>query len=127
MSDLTEFAKRYAEAWCSHNPERVAAFYAKGGLINVNGTTAVPIADVARGFMRDFPDAVVKFDKLENTPNGAEFHWTFIGTNTGSGGTGNRVRISGYELWVIDDDGLVAESKGYFDIGDYERQLKHGV
>jgi hypothetical protein len=31
MSELSEFAKRYAEAWSSHNPERVAAFFAENG------------------------------------------------------------------------------------------------
>jgi len=40
---------------------------------------------------------------------------------------GKCVRISGYELWKIDKDGLIGESKGYFDSVGYERQLKHGV
>jgi hypothetical protein len=127
MNDLTElnnFAQGYADAWCSHDPEKVAAFYAKGGSISVNGAPPVPIAEVARGFIRDFPDMVVTFDKLENTPNGTEFHWTFTGTNTGPNGTGNKVRISGYELWKIDTEGLIAESKGHFDAADYPRQLK---
>jgi len=123
-AELEKFAKRYAEAWCSKDPEKVAAFYAKGGSISVNGGQPSPIADVARGFFRDFPDTVVMFDKLENTPNGLEFHWTFTGTNTGPGGTGNKVRISGYEVWKIDSDGLIAESEGHFDAADYERQLK---
>jgi hypothetical protein len=35
-----------------------------------------------------------------------------------------RVRISGYELWKIDNDGLIGESKGHFDSAEYERQLK---
>src|SRR6266446_6554791 len=30
--------------------------------------------------------------------------------------------ISGYELWKIDNDGLVAESKGHFDADDYAHQ-----
>ena len=127
MNDLAElraFAKRYAEAWCSHDPEKVAAFYARNGSISVNGAPPVPIAEVARGFVRDFPDMIVRFDKLEQRPDGTEFHWTFTGTNTGLGGTGNRVRISGYELWKIDSNSLIAESKGHFDAADYERQLK---
>jgi SnoaL-like polyketide cyclase len=123
-SKLTKFAKRYAEAWCSQDPEKVAAFYAKSGSISVNGASPVPIAEVARGFMRDFPDMLVTFDKLENTPTGTEFHWTFTGTNTGPGGTENRVKISGYELWKIDRDGLISESKGHFDAADYEHQLR---
>src|SRR6266404_9844166 len=109
MSDyeLQKFAARYAEAWCSQDPEKVAAFYAKGASISVNGGPPTPIADVARGFFLDFPDTVVTFDKLENTPTGTEFHWTFNGTNTGPGGIGNKVRISGYELWKIDNNGLI--------------------
>jgi len=84
--------------------------------------------------MKTFPDMIVRFDKLEcSTPDGgrsfcdAVFHWTLSGTNTGPGGTGKRVRISGYELWQIGDDGLIAQSKGHFDSAKYERQLKHGV
>jgi len=121
---LKEFAQRYAEAWCSHDPEKVAAFYAKRGVISINGGPPTPIADVARGFFLDFPDTVVTFDKLETTPSGSEFHWTFTGTNTALDGAGNKVRISGNELWKIDSDGLIAESKGHFDAADYERQLK---
>ena len=123
--ELTKFAQLYADAWCSQDPEKVAAFYAKSGSISVNGGPSVPIAEVARGFMRDFPDMVVTFDKLENTRTGTEFHWTFTGTNTGPGGTGNPVRISGYELWKIDKDGLIGESKGHFNAAEYEGQL-HG-
>jgi hypothetical protein len=123
-AELTNFAKRYADAWRTHDPEKVAAFYARNGSISVNGGPPTPIAEVARGFMRDFPDMVVTLDKLENTPAGTEFHWTFTGTNTGPAGTGNKVRISGYELWKIDNEGLIAESKGHFDAAEYERQLK---
>jgi predicted ester cyclase len=93
----------------------------------VNGAPSVPVPEVARGFVRDFPDMIVTFDKLENAPTGTAFHWTFTGTNIGPGGTLKRVRISGYELWKIDSDGLIAESKGHFDGAEYERQLKHGV
>jgi len=125
--DLEKFAHRYAESWCSQDPERVAAFYASGGSISVNGGPATSISEVARGFMRDFPDMLVTFDRLESTADGIAFHWTFIGTNTGPDGTGNRVRVSGYELWRIGDDGLIADSKGYFDAAEYERQLKSGV
>ena len=126
--NLSEFAKRYANAWCSHNPEGVAAFFAENGSLTVNdGTAAVgraAIAETARGFMRDFPDITVTFDKLEPRADRIAFHWTLIGTHAG---TGNHVRISGYELWKIDSNGLIAESKGHFDAAEYERQLKHGV
>jgi predicted ester cyclase len=131
MSELNDFAIRYAEAWCSQNPESVAAFFAENGSLSVNdGPPAVgraAIAEEARGFMRTFPDMVVTMDEVTRDSDGMKFHWTLTGTNTGPGGTGKRVRISGYELWKIDKDGLIAESKGHFDSAEYERQLKDGI
>ena len=128
---LTTFAKAYAEAWCSQNPESVAAFFAENASLRVNdrppAVGRAAIAEVARGFMRDFPDMAVTMDDGSRDSDGTKFHWTLTGTNTGPGGTGKRVRISGYELWKIDNDGLIAESKGHFDSAEYERQLQHGV
>jgi hypothetical protein len=51
------------------------------------------------------------------------YHWILTGANTGPGGTGKPVRISGYEEWRFGSDGLIAESKGHFDAADYQRQL----
>jgi predicted ester cyclase len=125
---LTEFARLYAEAWCSQNSDSVASFFAENGSLSVNdrpppvGRTA--IAEVARGFMTDLPDMVVMMDKVTRDLDGTKFRWTLTGTNTGLGGTGNRIRVSGYELWKIDNDGLIAESKGHFDAADYERQIR---
>jgi predicted ester cyclase len=131
LAEITAFAQRYAEAWCRQNPQNVAAFFAERGSISINnGPPAVgraAIAKEAQAFMTTFPDMVVTFDKLEPQPNGTEFHWTLTGTNSGPSGTGKRVCISGYELWKIDNDGLIAESTGHFDSAEYERQLKHGV
>ena len=131
MNDLAEisaFAKRYAKAWCSQNPESVAAFFAESGSISINnGPPAVgraAIAKEAEAFMTTFPDMVVTMDKLLCDEEGTKFHWTLTGTDTGAGGTGKRVRISGYERWQFDNAGLIAESKGHFDSAEYERQLK---
>jgi predicted ester cyclase len=128
---LKKFAKRYANAWCSQNPESVAAFFAERGSISINNEPPavgrVAIAKEAQAFMTTFPDMVVTMDKVVRDEQGMKFHWTLTGTNSGPGGTGNKVRISGYELWNLDNDGLIAESKGHFDAAEYERQLKHGV
>src|SRR4030095_14208430 len=127
MSDaeLRAFARRYAKAWCSQNPEGVAAFFAENGSLKVNNEAPAvgraAIAAIARGFMRDFPDMIVTFDKLEPRADRSAFDWTLTGTYAG---TGNHVRISGYELWKIDNAGLIAESSGHFDVVEYERQLK---
>jgi len=131
LAALTMFAKRYAEAWCSQNPESVAAFFAEHGSLSVNdGPPAVgraAIAEIARGFMRDFPDMIVTMDDVTPESGGMVFRWTLTGTNTGPGGTGKRVRISGYEIWQLAKEGGIGESKGHFDSAEYERQLKHEV
>jgi hypothetical protein len=128
---VSEFAKRYAEAWSSQNPESVAAFVAERGSLSVNGgepaVGGAAIAEVARGFMTAFPDMIVTCDRLVPRAGLVEFHWTLAGTHSGPGGTGKRVRVSGYEEWRLDGDGLVGESKGHFDAAEYERQLQHGV
>ncbi len=127
MTDLKNFAKRYANAWCSQNPENVAAFFAERGSISINnGPPAVgraAIAKEAQAFMTTFPDIVVTMDDVSRGSDGTKFHWTLTGTNTGPGGTEKRVRISGYELWQLDNEGLIGNSKGHFDAAEYERQL----
>jgi hypothetical protein len=118
--ELNDFAARYAIAWCSQDPEKVATFYAKGASIRVNGGPPTPILDVTREFMREFPDMTVTFDKVEPRGNRTAFHWTLTGAHVG---TGNHVRISGYEVWKINNAGLIAESSGHFDAAEYERQV----
>ena len=50
-----------------------------------------------------------------------EYYWTLTGTNTGPGGTGHRVRISGFEKWRMGCDSLIASSQGHFDAAEYRR------
>lgn len=129
--ELNEFGRKYAEAWSSQDPESVAAFFSETGSLRVNdGNPKVgreTIAGVARGFMSDFPDMVVTMDDLVPQSQGTVFHWTLTGTNTGPGGRGKRVRISGYEVWQLGTDGLIAASRGHFDTDQYEQQLNHGA
>ncbi len=128
---LLDLARRYTEAWCSQDPARVAEHYAAGGSLTINGGTPsvgrAAITEAARSFMTAFPDMRVLMDEVIVKDDAAEYHWTLVGTNTGPGGTGRRVRISGFEEWTIGNDGLVAESQGHYDQAEYDRQLEHGV
>jgi len=129
---LREFAGRYTAAWCSQDPASVAERYAPEGSLTINeGTPAVgraAVTESARAFMIAFPDMQVLMDDLVvKDDGGAEYHWTLIGTNTGPGGTGKRVRFSGFEEWTIGQDGLIAASLGHYDEAEYARQLEHGV
>jgi len=127
---LRDFAKRYTGAWCSQNASSVAAFFALNGSLSVNGAPAVgrgAITEVAQGFMTAFPDLRLRMDDILMQGERAVYHWTFIGTNTGPGGTGHRVCFSGYEVWKFGEDGLIAESQGHFDAAAYQHQLERGV
>jgi uncharacterized protein (TIGR02246 family) len=129
--ELTDFATRYTAAWCSQDAASVAAFYSEYGSLTVNeGTPAIgreAITDVAQAFMTTFPDLEVRMDRLDVTADHIKYLWTLSGTNDGPGGSGNKVNISGFEQWIIDEDGLIAESRGHFDDEDYQRQIDRGV
>lgn len=129
--DVRNLAERYTAAWNSKDATSVAAFYSPKGSLTVNdGPPAVgrsAIAGVAQGFMTDFPDMKLFMDGLSVQGDQAVYRWTLEGTNTGPGGTGKRVRISGFEEWRIGADGFIAESQGHFDSADFQRQLGRGV
>jgi predicted ester cyclase len=125
--ELREFALRYTAAWCSRDAASVARCYASGGSLAVNDDTPAvgrsAITAVAQSFMTAFPDMRVVMDDLVAQGDRARYHWTLTGTHTGPGGTGNKVCISGFEIWRIGADGLIASSEGHFDSAEYQRQL----
>src|SRR5262245_22172012 len=103
QDQIHAFAIRYTAAWCSQDPARVASFFAPDGSLTIN--EGIPnigrdaITESARGFMTAFPDMIVTLDGLASKGSDFVYHWTLIGTNTGPGGTGKKVRISGREEW----------------------------
>ncbi|MGA8089775.1 MAG: ester cyclase [Terracidiphilus sp.] len=122
-----QFALEYTAAWCSQNAASVASFFSPDGSLTINkGTPSIgqaAITAAAQSFMSAFPDLRILMDRITERVDRTEYHWTLTGTNTGPGGTGNPVRISGFESWLFDPDGLIRESEGHFDAADYRRQL----
>ena len=130
-NDLHDFATRYTAAWCSHDADAVASFFAEHGSIAVNGgdpaVGRAAIAELVQGFYDAFPDTVVIMDNVRGAGNTAVYLWTYEGTNDGPGGGGKRVRFNGWESWTFSSHGLVASSIGSFDSDEYERQLAEGI
>jgi alanine dehydrogenase len=128
LDRLKDFAQRYTAAWCSHDPASVAAFFSPDGSLRVNATDPArgrdAIAEVARGFMRDFPDLHLRMDNLFAANGRILYHWTLTGCNSGPGGSGRRICINGFEDWKISADGLIADSQGHFDATVYQGQLE---
>ena len=77
--------------------------------------------------MDTFPDMIVSMDSLVNKSNKTRFFWTLNGTNNRTNGTGNKVKFSGFEEWTLNKNGLIQESKGYFDEKEYKEQIENGT
>ena len=126
--DMHEFATRYTAAWCSQDAASVAAFFKPNGSLTINdGPPSVgraAITTAAREFMTAFPDLKITMDSVSGEEGRAIYSWTLEGHNSGPGGTGAFVRISGYEEWSIGSDGLIARSLGHFAGEEYLRQLE---
>jgi len=122
---LDDLATRYTAAWNSKIPENVAAFHAPTSRIVINrggpseghdGLTAM-----AAGFHADVPDLVLQSDGIRGAGDHVVFLWTFTGHDAG---TGNPLRISGWEEWNLNDDMKVTSALGWFDAEDYQRQVE---
>ena len=128
--DMEKFARGYAQAWSGVRPNFVALFFEEDGSLQVNDGDPAKgrneIANIAKGFMTDLPDMVVRYDSIVNKDAGTEFHWTLIATNTGPDGTGNKVQVSGFEVWQMGENGRIQKSQGHFPSEEYERQLESG-
>ena len=125
---LRNIGERYAQAWCSHKPDAVAAFFAPTGRIAINGGAPsfgpAAIVDMANGLFTDVPDIVVRTDEIRfGSGNSAVLLWTFEGHHIR---TRNFVKVSGWEEWTLTDDGLILASLGHYDATDYDRQIEGG-
>jgi len=75
-----ELAARYSTAWCSHDPHRVAAFFAPQGSLSINGAAPAvgraAIANAAQAYMAAFPDLHLTLDRIVVQQGCVEYHWT---------------------------------------------------
>ena len=127
-ASVRDMATKYAAAWSSRTPEGVASFYAPDGKIAINGGDDISgraaVAEMATGFYAEFPDLIVHLDDIRAAGDHAIFVWTLEGTHSG---TGNRVKVQGWEEWTLSDDCEVASSLGWFDAAEYDRQIAEGI
>jgi uncharacterized protein (TIGR02246 family) len=122
---------RASTAWSSQDADGMAACYEETASLTINNGTPftgrAELAATARSYMDAFPDLAVSVDHVHVAGGAVFWVWTLTGANSGPGGTGNRVRVSGIEVWTIGESGLVANSIGYYDAAAYDRQLARGI
>ncbi len=120
---VREIADAYTAAWNLGSPEAVAAFYAVEGQSVINRSTPwigrQAIAGMAAGFFADVPDLMLVCDDIRTAGNHVVYFWTFTGTHAG---TGNTLRVAGWEEWDLDGDFKVVVSRGWYDAEEYARQ-----
>jgi len=126
-----DLVMRASKAWSSQDPESVASCYEETASLTINrsapSTGRTELAATAASYMQAFPDLQVSVDHVLVAGDSVFWVWTLTGTNNGPGGSGERVRVSGIEVWTMGASGLVANSIGYYDADTYERQLVHGI
>ena len=126
-----ELVLRASTAWSNQDPEGMATCYEETASLTINGGTPstgrAELAATARSYMDAFPDLNVSVDHVFVAGDAVFWAWTITGANSGPGGTGHRVRVSGIEVWTIGSSGLVSNSIGYYDADTYDRQVAHGI
>jgi nuclear transport factor 2 (NTF2) superfamily protein len=123
-----ETARRIAEAhcaaWTSRSPDAVAERYTATTSFSINRadpmTTRQAVAEMAAGFMSDFPDLVLTCNSVLVADGHMVYAWTFKGHYRENG---NLARFTGWEEWDLDDELKVIKSLGWYDANDYERQI----
>ena len=83
-------------------------------------TTRAEIAEMASGFMADFPDLTLSCDRVLVADHHMVYAWTFEGHHRDGG---NFVSFSGWEEWDLDSDLKVSKALGWYDVADYDRQV----
>ena len=126
-----ELVLRASKAWSNRDPQGMASCYEDKASLTINGGTPSTgrkqLAATAASYMEALPDLRVSVDQVLVAGDSVFWVWTLTGTNTGPGGTGNQVRVSGIEVWTMGESGLVANSIGYYDAETYARQIARGI
>jgi len=119
-----QLAADYTAAWNTGQPAAVAAFFAETGGIVINRGTPwqgrAGVAAMAAGFFADVPDLTLVCDGTKLAGTHMLYLWTFTGTHAG---TGNRLKITGWEEWELGPDLKVTASRGWFDPEEWARQV----
>jgi SnoaL-like domain len=124
MKKARKIADAHCAAWTSRSPDCVARRYSTTTSMVMNGgepmTTRAEIAEMAGGFMAEFPDLKLVCGSVLAANHHMVYTWTFTGTHIR---TGNSVAFSGWEEWDLNDNLEVTRSLGWYDAEDYEQQV----
>lgn len=130
MATKSEMLRSYTDAWNSHDPDKVAAYFTNDGVREwelvlsplIGGPTRFEgppnIASGVKAFMDAVPDLKVELRTMAETDDGAMMEWLVTGTHTGAWGgwtgQGEQIAFPGVSVYRI-DGGHFMEERMYFD------------
>jgi uncharacterized protein (TIGR02246 family) len=121
---VEQMAMEHAAAWSEGAPDKIAGLFAENGTITVNGGEPhfgrAEISKNAKELLATFPGLVVHCRETRHAGYRDVFVWTLEGIHAE---TGNFVSLPGWHEWELDDDMHVKRCQGFFDAGDFERQI----
>jgi steroid delta-isomerase-like uncharacterized protein len=122
----------YLDAWNSHNPDRVADFFALEGVYDDHGAGVVAhgraeIRDHIASVMAAFPDLEFELVRAMHGDESIGGEWaatmTHAGELDGLRPTGRRIQSAGIDLAMIDEAGKVGHLVSYYDGAAIMREL----
>lgn len=129
-AELKAFAEEYAAAWSSKNSANVLALHSENSRLSVNdGEPAIgkdAIRKVIVDFMQGYPDLHIQVNDVVEERTGTVFYCNVFATNSGPGGTGEKINMEVQEFWRFDDNGKFIQIKAYDNPEKFNRRLKHG-
>ena len=128
-TELKGFAKKYASAWSSGDPGNVLVLHSETSRLSVNdGEPAIgkdAIRKIIDDFMKAYPDLHIQVNDVLEEEAGIVFYCNVVATNSGPGGTGEKINMEVQEFWTFDSNSKFVEIEAYDDPEKFEGRLKY--
>ena len=129
---MTDWIRRYLDAWDSHDPEQVGAFMAEDavyedlalGQTHEGRAAIVGFVGTADQLSKDY-----RFTLISEQASGDHYaiEWEMAGTNTGEAAglpaTNKQYRIRGVSIGRLDGNGKIRQNRDYWNMVDYLTQV----
>jgi steroid delta-isomerase-like uncharacterized protein len=134
--DLRSWTSERVQAWNEHDPDTYAAYYAEDAVVYdpmypepLSGRDA--IREDFEGYLTAFPDAKYTLGSVVASDDSVAFELTARGTHTGPiptatgviPATNRSIEMPVAAFARVNDQGLVAEERRYFDLAGLLQQL----
>jgi steroid delta-isomerase-like uncharacterized protein len=129
---MSDWVRRYLDAWDSHDPSQVGAFMANDatyedlplGVLHEGREAIEAFVGTAHQLSNDYR---FTFVSEQQTGNHYAVEWEMAGTNTGElpglPATNKPFRIRGISVGRLDGDGKIQQNRDYWDLAGYLTQV----